>query len=407
MAAHPIKVFYSWHSDLPNSTNRGFIEDCLRRAAREVKTSPGQASIPIEFSTVIDRDVQDRLGASDIAATIFEKIAAADIFVADVTLIGVVQAHVRPLDRLRQLFGLFDKVRPTSNPNVLSEAGYAAGKLGWDRVICVCNEYFGRVEDLPFDIRGRLTIAYSLAPGQPKAEVRKVLTPKLTAMLTPLFHSAWQVHRPHPMRFAAYQDAALAANRFYPWLSALFRSSRVDPPSADWSTVLDPQEFKLTLDWARTDLEVEFMGGVRLQLPHRLAEEAEDFARAAEKLLSRYGERLDPLLYESLYRLGDSLLMRTLIGFSDSEVADAQLGHPRPRVFSAYVLAAERDLRALQTFIEWCNAEWHELAAYDPDLRRIEPVGSGAAGVWRIADDERERQFARWHASNAAASKPR
>lgn len=29
-------VFYSWQSDLPNATNRGFIEDCLDRALEEL-----------------------------------------------------------------------------------------------------------------------------------------------------------------------------------------------------------------------------------------------------------------------------------------------------------------------------------------------------------------------------------
>src|ERR1043165_1253907 len=35
MATHTI--FYSWQSDLPNSTNRGFIEDCLERAMKELR----------------------------------------------------------------------------------------------------------------------------------------------------------------------------------------------------------------------------------------------------------------------------------------------------------------------------------------------------------------------------------
>ena len=29
-------VFYSWQSDLPNATNRGFIEDCLERALEDL-----------------------------------------------------------------------------------------------------------------------------------------------------------------------------------------------------------------------------------------------------------------------------------------------------------------------------------------------------------------------------------
>lgn len=29
-------IFYSWQSDLPNSTNRGFIRGCIERAIKEL-----------------------------------------------------------------------------------------------------------------------------------------------------------------------------------------------------------------------------------------------------------------------------------------------------------------------------------------------------------------------------------
>ncbi|HEX5445733.1 MAG TPA: hypothetical protein VFW87_18035 [Pirellulales bacterium] len=34
-------LFYSWQSDLPNSTNRGFIDDCIHRALKELGKEDG------------------------------------------------------------------------------------------------------------------------------------------------------------------------------------------------------------------------------------------------------------------------------------------------------------------------------------------------------------------------------
>jgi hypothetical protein len=69
--------------------------------------------------------------------------------------------------------------RPTPNPNVLIELGYAANRHGWNRILCVFNSATGRVEDLPFDIRQHSITGYSLTDGQDKAEVRKILVGQL------------------------------------------------------------------------------------------------------------------------------------------------------------------------------------------------------------------------------------
>ena len=39
-------IFYSWQSDLSNSTNRGFIEECIEKAIKEIKNR-----LDIDFST--------------------------------------------------------------------------------------------------------------------------------------------------------------------------------------------------------------------------------------------------------------------------------------------------------------------------------------------------------------------
>ena len=73
-------IFYSWQSDLPNSTNRRFIQQTLEEAAKALAKD-------LTVEPVIDRDTQNVPGSPEIARTIFGKIAVADVVVADVSFI--------------------------------------------------------------------------------------------------------------------------------------------------------------------------------------------------------------------------------------------------------------------------------------------------------------------------------
>lgn len=155
-------VFYSWQSDLPNSCNRGFIQAALEQAADAITADDSVAVEP-----VVDRDTQNVPGSPDIASTIFAKIAGADIFVADVSIV------VAPEGR-----------RACPNPNVLIELGYALKTLGYDRVILVFNTAFGRLEQLPFDLRSRRVLAYEMKEdAAERAPARKALARHLEAAL--------------------------------------------------------------------------------------------------------------------------------------------------------------------------------------------------------------------------------
>ncbi|MGM3308367.1 hypothetical protein ACSQ6I_20720 [Anabaena sp. WFMT] len=134
------KIFYSWQSDLPNKTNRGFIGDALDAAAKSIHNDDS-----IEVEPVIDRDTINVPGSPDIANTIFSKIENAQVFVCDISIIN-----------------LNTPSRPTPNPNVLLELGYAIKTLGWENVIMVMNTAFGKPEVLPFDLRMRRVITYNM-----------------------------------------------------------------------------------------------------------------------------------------------------------------------------------------------------------------------------------------------------
>ena len=140
-------VFYSWQSVLPNSTNRGFIEQALKGAVEDLKKDDEVAIEP-----VIDRDTVGVPGSPDIGLTIFSKIDAAVAFVCDVSLVTADVA-----------------ARPTPNPNVLIELGYALKALGYGRIVMVMNTAFGPPESLPFDLKQKRVSTYELPEGVEKA----------------------------------------------------------------------------------------------------------------------------------------------------------------------------------------------------------------------------------------------
>ena len=154
-------VFYSWQSDTDTSANKNFINDCLKNAIKE-----NTKYIEVE------RDTQNVLGAKEIDRTIFEKINNADVFVADISFVAV---YIKENSEGK-------KVKKIPNSNVMLELGYAAGKIGWERVILVFNEDYGDLDDLPFDLRQHLTLPYKLKDKE-KAEVRKKLTAQLKGII--------------------------------------------------------------------------------------------------------------------------------------------------------------------------------------------------------------------------------
>lgn len=156
------KIFYSWQSDLPNATNRGFIGQALENAAKAIRNDDS-----IQVEPVVDRDTAGVPGAPDIASTILAKIEQAQVFVCDVSIINQ-----------------GTESRFTPNPNVLIELGYAMKALGTERIVMVMNSAFGTPELLPFDLRMRRAITYYMpAESGERAPERKKLEATLTEAL--------------------------------------------------------------------------------------------------------------------------------------------------------------------------------------------------------------------------------
>lgn len=160
-------VFFSWQSDTPSNVGRGFLKDVLNEVCKNLanETDVNEAHRDME----VDSDTQGVAGQPPIVDTIFNKIDTACVFVADMTFTGT----------------RIDK-RPTPNPNVLIEYGWALKSLTHQRVICVMNDAYGEPshDSLPFDLSHlRWPIRYSLS-NDATPDVKKVEKQKLIATLT-------------------------------------------------------------------------------------------------------------------------------------------------------------------------------------------------------------------------------
>lgn len=154
-------IFYSWQSDLPNSTNRSFLEDCIRKAIKEINKKHN-------LSIELDSDTSNVPGSPDIITSILYKIDNSLIFIGDVSIIDMLNNKC------------------ICNQNVMFEAGYALSSLSDERVILLCNTFKGSLSSLPFDLGLKRLTPYRLEEDMDnaeKAQVKDVLVKRLISSL--------------------------------------------------------------------------------------------------------------------------------------------------------------------------------------------------------------------------------
>jgi hypothetical protein len=129
-------IFFSWQVDTEPREGRNLIERALERAASRIAADTTVEEAVREFT--VDRDTKGVAGSPAIVDTIFRKIDNSAVFVPDLTFIGK-----RP------------DGRPTPNPNVLIEYGWALKSVTNARIVPVMNTAFGQptAETMPFDMR--------------------------------------------------------------------------------------------------------------------------------------------------------------------------------------------------------------------------------------------------------------
>jgi len=151
------RIFFSWQADTPNKIGRSFLKNALGDACSSIASDTRIEEALRDV--IIDSDTQGVAGQPPIAETIFKKIDVASVFLADVTFTG------KRIDN-----------RPTPNPNVLIEYGWAQKALTSERVICIMNTAFGspNYDTLPFDLAHlRWPITYNLPFGATAESITK------------------------------------------------------------------------------------------------------------------------------------------------------------------------------------------------------------------------------------------
>jgi hypothetical protein len=149
-------IFFSWQADTPTREGRNFIERALERTVSRIGEDTSVEEAVRELA--VDRDTKGVSGFPPIVDTIFRKIDRAAVFVPDLTFVG------------KRLDG-----RPTPNPNVLVEYGWALKALTHSRIVPVMNTAFGEptADAMPFDmLHLRKPISYHCPPDADD-EVRK------------------------------------------------------------------------------------------------------------------------------------------------------------------------------------------------------------------------------------------
>ena len=171
-------VFYSWQSDRPPREGRNLIEKALQTAvARIAEDTTVEEAIREDLA--VDKDTQGVPGSPPLFPTILNKIDKASVFVADLTICGT-----------------RSNGKPTPNPNVLIEYGWALKSLGHHQIVAVMNAAHGAPspESMVFDLAHiRFPIRYNVpddASESTRQLEREQLAKKLETALKVVFESA-------------------------------------------------------------------------------------------------------------------------------------------------------------------------------------------------------------------------
>lgn len=132
-------IFFSWQSDVKPVRNK--FHSALDTVVKQLGDQLEEAKRP-----ELDSDTQGTYGSEEILTTIFSKIDASSIFIADVTPIISTDQKMIP------------------NPNVMVEVGYALKAKGPNSrlyVFCVDGVDSIDIEKMPFDIRGKKLFGFN------------------------------------------------------------------------------------------------------------------------------------------------------------------------------------------------------------------------------------------------------
>lgn len=173
-----MKIFWSWQSDTLGKIGRFLVRDALNDAIEKLK-----ADNEIEEAmrdVHLDHDVKDIPGSPDLVRTILAKIEKSEVVVADVTIVGKTKEG-----------------KSLINSNVAIELGYALHACTDERAVLVFNKYYGKYEELPFDLRHKGGgVSFELQPDSSKVEIeaqQRLLKDAFVRKLKPFVEGAARI----------------------------------------------------------------------------------------------------------------------------------------------------------------------------------------------------------------------
>ena len=149
------RIFYSWQSSIGQHDNRSYIRNKIQSVISHS-----------DYNLMIDEATRDTAGSPDIVSSIMGKIRIADIFICDLTIVK---------NDDNDGCGM-------PNSNVIFELGVAVALLGWERIICIVNTYYGDIELLPFDINHHRCLPYN-KNGREEIKILDLSEPILKILL--------------------------------------------------------------------------------------------------------------------------------------------------------------------------------------------------------------------------------
>jgi hypothetical protein len=204
----------------------------------------------------VDSDTKGEPGSPPIVETIFRKIDGASIFVPDLTFVAT------------RADG-----RPSPNPNVLIEYGWALKSLTHARVVPVMNTHYGQptAETMPFDMRHlRHPIQFNLTPdanANRRHEVREQLSRELESAIRVIVERLGLVSQtPKPFQAmepvvgkSRFRSIGVALGKTYPFLTEEPRNIFLADGATMWLRIMPVAHLDRT--WSSSELRAACRSG--------------------------------------------------------------------------------------------------------------------------------------------------
>jgi hypothetical protein len=206
----PITIFYCWQSDRDQDICHYLIRDAAQDAIGRLKTDADTRveEAPPFGDMILDHDTKGVPGIPRIADVIQRKIAACDVFIADVT-------------HIKEYVTGDGRKKYAQNGNVLIELGHALAQKSPERILLVMNTAFGSFDGLPFDLHlHRKPIPYNLPDSADKDAVkvaRKALTDKLMEALRLMLVEIGSAAAEESRRIAVAEERSLRERANEKW----------------------------------------------------------------------------------------------------------------------------------------------------------------------------------------------